>query len=168
MTAPPTEHDDRPRTARERLFGAHPEHPQGPRDFADLVFDIAWVATLILIGFMASLLFLRNVIGDAAMQWLYQWLWLFLLVNLHLQLWGTFQRDSEDFGKFLWDNFLALVGIVLGLGLMIFSKWFWSYPKEEWWMMFQSVAFGLFDFMWGILFALRIGVAGKERNRGPA
>jgi hypothetical protein len=125
--------------------------------------EAAWVSTLMLIAFMALVPFLRNIIGSAAMAWLADSIWFFLLVYLNVQFWETSSRNPTAVKEYFVDNSLALGGVVVGIILMVLP-WFWQKPGEEWSLIIQCTLFGLSDLMWGLLVSQRIAFAGKERD----
>lgn len=122
--------------------------------------------TLIVLEF-ATALFLRDIVGDAAMVWLAEWIWLVLAVYLAIEFLDVADRDSTDWWGFAADNAAAFVGVVLTIVLLLLhyvEQRGFVLLNQEWHIMLKCLVFGAIDLGVGLILALRIAFAGKERE----
>ena len=122
--------------------------------------------TVFLILFQFALVSMRRVVCDATMEWLAQWAWLGLLLYLNIEFAETSSRDSANTGGYLIDNGLAFIGFCSFILIYLLNRLSapWKLSAEELSILYQCAAFGLTDFLWGLLFSQRIAAAGKDRT----
>lgn len=147
--------------AREERFTDRHRHRW---EASHVIEALSWISTALLILFMGMVPWLRHLVGNQGMPIIASNLWVLLWpIYFNIQLAGTSSRSPTKMGSWAFDNFLSLLGLVLGVILMV-SPWFWTRGQEEWSIIKQCTVVSIMDLAWGLAFSQRIAFAGKERE----
>ena len=123
------------------------------------------VMTIGLVLFIWSVPSLEHWLGTGPVSAFRSWLWLALLSYLSVQQYETATRDAANSGKFMIDNGLSLLAFIFAIVIFVLSAVSppWRMTADEKMLMLQCLAFSSVEFVFGVLFAMRIASAGKER-----
>ena len=125
--------------------------------------DMAVWASILMILFITAVPYLHLIDrSGAGMASIRDWFYVAVYFYLTIETFETANRQSNDMASFIADNVLALAGFIWGIVEFVLWRTTWTY--DQWQLMFQSTLALGFDFAFGIILALRIAFAGKERE----
>jgi len=134
----------------------------------DIPAVVARWATVVLIAFMLWIALWPFSFGMSAkfVAYLKEWLFLAMAVYIIIEFDETARRRSNDMAGIFKDNGLAFAALILGI--LTFAA-LWMLPKykltpDQFHIMLQCTIWVGVDFVYGLVFALRIAFAGKERE----
>ncbi len=136
----------------------------------DIPTEVARWATVLFIVFMLVIAFSPylsfSIAGGRFTAYIKEWLFLVMAAFIVIQFDETARRRSNDMAGFFKDNTLAFAALLVGI--LVFAA-LWMLPRytltpDQFHIMLQCTVWASVDFVFGLVFALRIAFAGKERE----